>query len=637
VVTRPPARQDRAQDVLARLLAEAVVSVSDGVSAGSGCFVAPGLLLTCAHVVPGGKGTAVTVEWGGRHYPATVRYASPAPHRSQRLWPFPDLAVVELVDGPPDHPCVWLDARRPLLRTRLYLTGHAQQYRDGPARNSAVVSYHGPYGPDGSAFLQVAHDEIPPGMSGGPALNLSSGGVCGVTKTERSPGTPAGGLLASVRGLRTIDPTLYRELWRAHDCYHAADTSWGRAVDELLPAIEGELRPRDERSLRGLLATLPPADDHAGRLLQAVGPLCPAPSEPLLDYGDVVADLGEMVPPRGLPHVMAYAADLSLACEGPTSQALRDWVLIRAGRLDLDEPALERLAGSAPPAEPPALMVRLQPAGTDALRYHVAIWRFLDAGNITSVVTADDALTVEDVLRQLNTVIPAELALIPHGTRPIVEFIVPVELMDLELDEMRIWPEARWSTLGRRYPVVVRDITRVGDDVTRSAVERRWSRSADIQAARGLTFIPCADPRNHEQIEGWLEADPQLAAFVFAHSPVAATHAAFEVALPAGVPVMLWRRTRRQDCESCPDCDGGDRRTDPAAVRCCGQEFFSELVDSLVTVTVADLPERVRVLRNEATTADGSRSGQAIVLLWDNPRRRPPPIDRLVLPEEARR
>ncbi len=92
---------------LQRLLTECRVFV-DGESTGSGFFVAPGLVVSCAHVAGARVGSHITVTWQERSYEGIVLAASEPYSYGMALWPFPDLAVVELVDPPRNIPaCFW--------------------------------------------------------------------------------------------------------------------------------------------------------------------------------------------------------------------------------------------------------------------------------------------------------------------------------------------------------------------------------------------------------------------------------------------------------------------------------------------------------------------------------------------------
>lgn len=615
-------------DRLSRLLRAALVQITVRHSAGSGVFAAPGLVLTCAHVVAAGAGGPVTVGWTGQKYTAKVRYASsPA---AGGLWTYPDLAVLEL-DQPPDgHPCAWLDQRWPAINGQLLALGYSDVYQAGAAPHPALVTYDGPRRHGDGEMLLLAGREIAAGMSGGPVLNTVTGGVCGLLKATRLENAPMGGLAVPVRALRRADPALYRQLVRAHDRHHAAGTDWVEAADDLVTTRPGEIEPAEERSLRGLLADLPVADDHVARVLRAAGPLCqPGVDEVLVDHADVVTDLSEMntrQDGRDLPYILAYAADLARDHADAAGSALRDWVLVTAGRLRLGGAAKARLDGPAPPPGPTSVMVRLRPAGNDHNRYRLTVWRYAGAGSIVPVVDDQVAVPLAEAWQRLRELLPQQLAALAQlRTRVLVELFLPQDLMDADVERWRLWPTQPWSTLGRRHAVLVRDAARLDDGRVRFVWERRWDKLSDQSLAAALEFVECADARSHEELEGWIEPAEARSALVFAHSPVGSrSRAALEVGMPAGIPVMIWRRS---GCAGCAD---------PVGDGCTGRRFFTGLRTALAGIALADLPERVRALRNDATQAgDEDHCGHGIVVLCDDPRRRPP-LDRMVLPEERR-
>jgi S1-C subfamily serine protease len=69
-------------------------------SSGTGFLVAPGRILTCAHVVETAQTQPVSVEigYGGQTYPGLVVFLAK---------PYPDLALLQC-DELQDHPCVYL-------------------------------------------------------------------------------------------------------------------------------------------------------------------------------------------------------------------------------------------------------------------------------------------------------------------------------------------------------------------------------------------------------------------------------------------------------------------------------------------------------------------------------------------------
>jgi hypothetical protein len=79
---------------------------------GSGVWIAPGTVLTCAHVVPAGCNSKVQVGWRGFTLDGTVTDQVPGAS-DVGLWPYPDIAIV-VVEGPPQHPCAWLSEAAPI-------------------------------------------------------------------------------------------------------------------------------------------------------------------------------------------------------------------------------------------------------------------------------------------------------------------------------------------------------------------------------------------------------------------------------------------------------------------------------------------------------------------------------------------
>ncbi|GAA2602737.1 trypsin-like peptidase domain-containing protein [Streptomyces axinellae] len=195
---------------------------------GSGFFVAPGWVLTCAHVVtglPGDDGTGTFAVHGAHgSVPARVGYllsdaASKAPEQ--------DLALVQVLEDVA-HPCVWLTDRcdRPFQ-----VEAHGWRVAEpgaAPQRWSGRCAVSGGDGAHGALLGPEA--EIPSGASGGPVLDLDRGAVAGIVKAQRRG--KDGGLAVVTTALRGFtgaattsgggglgyDP--YRALILAHDRWH---------------------------------------------------------------------------------------------------------------------------------------------------------------------------------------------------------------------------------------------------------------------------------------------------------------------------------------------------------------------------------------------------------------------------------
>src|SRR5262249_30748808 len=117
---------------------------------GSGFFVAPGWVLTAAHVVYDGAGLVelgqvrvVPADAGVGGEPVTAHGAArSAPPVGTALWPYPDLALLRLHDTAGwvrTHPCVWLAGGQPLDRD-CHAFGFAPR-EDGVASPGAPASF----------------------------------------------------------------------------------------------------------------------------------------------------------------------------------------------------------------------------------------------------------------------------------------------------------------------------------------------------------------------------------------------------------------------------------------------------------------------------------------------------------------
>jgi HEAT repeat protein len=185
---------------------------------GTGFFVAPGFILTCAHVVK----------------------ALVAPHRVQVRWqhqidfaeaklvqhvPALDLALLQFTPRVADLPCVYLDEELQAGQD-LYFFG----YPDKDFENGCPVtcSYEGLTG-DISPLIKFKLAQVRPGMSGSALLNRHTGKVCGMVKFTRDRSSDLGGGAIPTRVILEQFPEL-RELQRE---FHWSDRCW----NELLPTM----------------------------------------------------------------------------------------------------------------------------------------------------------------------------------------------------------------------------------------------------------------------------------------------------------------------------------------------------------------------------------------------------------------
>jgi len=200
---------------------------------GTGYFVAPGQVLTCAHVTVFRNVAVDRVEllWSGLRAPATVVARYPdleAGSARTAFWPYPDVALLALDDDTFDgHPCVLLDRDEPSEwpTDRLFAYGHTKGEHDADAisETSATLEYEGPLIEGEQRYFKLKHGDVLRGMSGGPVLNVRTGGVCAIIESRRTVGAIAGGFGAPVAAF--LDD-LEDGLADRAAAFHRADRRW---------------------------------------------------------------------------------------------------------------------------------------------------------------------------------------------------------------------------------------------------------------------------------------------------------------------------------------------------------------------------------------------------------------------------
>jgi CHASE2 domain-containing sensor protein len=203
------------------------LSVPGKVGWGTGFFVGPGKILTCAHVVKDAGGQPVKVCWQGQEEfsKATVQglFADPF-----------DLALLEL-QSPADHPCVYLDES---VRSSsavqpdddLYIYGYPDDTPNGAPVTAKCEGLTG----DKPPIIKYKQGQIRPGISGSPLLNRRTCKVAGIVKFTRDRSNDLGG--GAVPATAIVEK--FGELKDLQAKFHKKDRRWST----LLPLIR--CRPR---------------------------------------------------------------------------------------------------------------------------------------------------------------------------------------------------------------------------------------------------------------------------------------------------------------------------------------------------------------------------------------------------------
>ncbi|MFF8985063.1 trypsin-like peptidase domain-containing protein [Streptomyces globisporus] len=623
---------------LQQLLTKCRVSVK-GESTGSGFFVAPGLVVSCAHVTGARVGSSITVKWGDHPYEGTLLAASEPPSYGMALWPFPDLAVVELVDPPESHPCVLLDSQPPWDETSVTATGHTNVLDDASAPRKVVLKVKGETEYQGGSLLELHGAEVNRGLSGGPVLSHVSGGVCALVKATRAEDTERGGYGVPLNTLRRLDPQVYVRLITAHDAFHKADSRWSKLSDLIASdrqANDSGLWPvspltgsetRRFHRLLSALSTAHPARHTHRESFSAAAPLgTPQPDEELLTHRDVFTELEALMPPAddGLPPALAYCADLYRAGKG-SSDLLRDiydQVLLTAGRLNLGDHVRSRSAGSRSQDHLPSVIGRLRHSAHDRTRYRVMVWRHVAPAEFVPAGPESDALPFPAARAALEEALVAQIDLMGGISRPgLIELILPHELVDEDFAGWTPWPHSTYSALGRKQHVVVRPLERHGNTGLRHAWEQRWELLAEKPVDEVLVCVCGRGKQRQAALDATFSTNPSLSALVLAGSPRSdPVRQAYQVAVASGVPLMLWARdsepAQRDDTLLCGI---------PLQDACPASTFFTQVRTTLDGARRDDVPARICDLRNRAEIAGApDHIGKRVVVLWDDPLRQVP-------------
>ncbi len=195
-----------------------------GRHAGSGFFAAPGVVVTCHHVLR--LGDLASDEAG-----ATVSVISPSggSYRvldTRELSQADDLAILR-VEPAHAHELVLLDTG---LRARdaLATFGFSDEHPNGHAAALVAQGWR-----EVETILDVADVGIARGMSGSPVINFRTGAVCGIL-SRAGAGGGSGGHVISARRLFALSPTLNSTNFRHHTAHRA---KWF----DLLPAKQRKL------------------------------------------------------------------------------------------------------------------------------------------------------------------------------------------------------------------------------------------------------------------------------------------------------------------------------------------------------------------------------------------------------------
>nr|WP_119291821.1 trypsin-like peptidase domain-containing protein [Streptomyces sp. YIM 130001] len=483
-----------------------------GTFLGSGFFVAPNWVLTCAHVALGGEGGEVVVVHGGGpgvdvstvHGEVAATVPERAGPDARGNWPGPDLALVRLRE-PTHHECVYVSERPAAYfgeGTVFYagwtVLGGEMQALDGPLTVQGTLG-----GWSAGVQLRLGHNDLPPGVSGGPVIDPVRGEVVGVLKSRSDRGS--GGTCTGIEQLRALPvprqalraehDDLYQAVFHAHDRYHrdrqrhpgAGRSTWTDVQSRLGVRPGRALEPDERAQLLGKLAELPPPVSTRTLLdlLESL-PDFPAelPSPAPRAWRDGLGALYEGARQDGaLELLLAYAMGV-ISAEQPyvapgteaAEQSLWEWVRRSAGRTGrprlrdrLAEQHIEHLRRRQQPSAPdlpvsaegdggqvpyPFTLLEIGQRGWEPDHCFWRICVVRQDGTVVRLPEGDRA-PLDDLPAVLAGPLEEAFRRCDEPGRPgALQVALPPALFGLDVDAWQSSPDA--APLGARRPVVVR-------------------------------------------------------------------------------------------------------------------------------------------------------------------------------------
>jgi hypothetical protein len=202
------------------LLQRCTVRVDCTQSMGTGFFVAPGLVVTCAHVVTSiSPGETVGLQ-GEACLEGRVLEKLPNPYRAGAL---PDIALVQIETSTSAHPYVLLDFDDDCrARDTLYGWGYSKKNPYGEALTPNSEGEGKRAISQDARLIKLRGSQIVPGLSGSPLLNERTGLVCGLIKYTRNKDLEAGGYAVRSSVLMEKFPAVAR----FQEQYQKSDSEW---------------------------------------------------------------------------------------------------------------------------------------------------------------------------------------------------------------------------------------------------------------------------------------------------------------------------------------------------------------------------------------------------------------------------
>jgi len=169
-------------------LRKSVVTVGSGSDYGTGFFVSPGFIVTCAHVILNDPEN-IRIKYSGQWFDASLVEATDPV--------YPDLALLSVSSGAlVDHHCALLYDEISIT-DKVYSFGYHstnKQLEPVSLEYEGEIPFESSF-TSGSDFksYKFKFGHVVPGYSGSPIMNLQNGMICGIIDITRDRSSPMGG------------------------------------------------------------------------------------------------------------------------------------------------------------------------------------------------------------------------------------------------------------------------------------------------------------------------------------------------------------------------------------------------------------------------------------------------------------
>ena len=214
---------------LDQLLHECTVKIylKKGSGYGTGFFIAPGFILTCAHVTREAVGTTLQVLPNTKNEPI----------EAEIFYYFPDeldLAILRYQSSE-SYKCVYLDTEiQP--RDYCYTYGYTKEEADGDPVTVECEGLTGRNIYDLKRRIKLKSGQVTKGLSGSPLLNQRTGKVCGVMGETRTQSLDLGGFAIPL----DLIPEQYPVIQELNFHYQDLHVEWTNLLENDVEAFESD-------------------------------------------------------------------------------------------------------------------------------------------------------------------------------------------------------------------------------------------------------------------------------------------------------------------------------------------------------------------------------------------------------------